>query len=208
MKIKRTIFAAIAIILGILLSLQIRSFQRVDLLVQRSEPGDIFAEMRVLQIANTQLRAHLKEEEKALSEIKSTIADRALEEEMNRLRLLSGEEEIFGEGMEITLNRSIKEFWITDLIAQLVGSGAEAIALNNIRLIAETAGFRDLGTGLLMRKHFFNPPLRLSVIGSRKELKQSVAQSGGILDRIENAYPGLKIAVTEKEKIIIPAVPD
>lgn len=207
MKIKRTIFVAIAIILGILLSLQIRSFQRIDLLIQRSEPGDIFAEMRVLQIANTQLRAHLEEEEKALLEIKSTLADRALEEEMNRLRLLSGEEEIFGEGIEITLGRSVKEFWITDLIAQLVSSGAEAIALNDIRLTAETAGFRDLGTGLLMRKHFFKPPLRLSVIGSRKELKQSVIQSGGILDRIENAYPGLKIVVTEQEKIIIPAVP-
>lgn len=203
---KRTIFTTIAFILGIFLALQIRSFQKIDLLTTRAKPADIFAEMRVLQIANAELRAHLEEQEKALLEMKSTLADRAFEESMDRLRILSGEEPIFGEGIEIIFPRSVKEFWMTDLIAQLVSSGAEAIAINDIRLTAQTAGFRDLGTGLLMGKHFFKPSIRLSVIGPRKELQQSVVQAGGILDRMEKAHPGLRIAVEEKEKIIIPAL--
>lgn len=203
---KRTVFTAIAFILGIFLSLQIRSFQKIDLLTTRAKPGDIFAEMRVLQIANAELRAQLEEEEKALSEMKSALANRALEESMDRLRILSGEEPVAGEGIEITFPRSVKEFWLTDLIAQLVSSGAEAVALNDIRLTEQTAGFRDLGTGLLMRKYFFKPPIRLSVIGPRKELKQSVAQEGGILKRMEKAHPGLKITVEEKEKIVMPVL--
>lgn len=204
---KRAIFTAIVFILGIFLSLQIRSFQRIDLLTARSRPGDILAEMKILQIANADLRAHLEEQEKNLSEMKSALADRALEESMDRLRILSGEEPISGEGIEIIFPRSAKEFWITDLIAQLVSSGAEAVAVNDIRLTAQTAGFRDLGTGLLMRKYFFKSPFRLSAIGPRQELKQSVAQRGGLLDRMEKAHPGLKIAVEEKGKIVIPALP-
>lgn len=203
---KRTVFTAIAFILGIFLSLQIRSFQKIDLLTTRAKPGDIFAEMRVLQIANAELRAQLEEEEKALSGMKSALANRALEESMDRLRILSGEEPVAGEGIEITFPRSVKEFWLIDLIAQLVSSGAEAVALNDIRLTEQTAGFRDLGTGLLMRKYFFKPPIRLSVIGPRKELKQSVAQEGGILKRMKKAHPGLEITVEEKEKIVMPVL--
>lgn len=209
---KRTIFSAIAIILGILLSLQIRSFQRIDILIQRSRPGEAFAELRVLQIANAELRAHLEEEKHALEDVASTLSNRALEDEMNRLRLLSGEESIFGEGLEITFSQPVKEFWITDLIAQLVTSGAEAIAMNDIRLTVGTAGFRAVSggggrlEGLLMRKHFLKPPLRLTAIGGRKELQQSLTQGGGILDRIEHDHPGLKIFLAEREKIIIPAL--
>lgn len=203
---KRTVFTSIAVVLGILLALQIRSFQSIDLLVKRSRPGEVFAELRVLQIANTSLRAHLEEEKKSLSEAASALSDRAIEDELHRLQLLSGEEAVSGEGVEISFDRSIAEFWITDLMAQLVASGTEAVALNGIRLTEQTAGLREISGGLLMRRNFLNSPFHLEAIGPRKELKLSVAQDGGIIDRIQRASPGLKIFVTEKENIIIPAL--
>lgn len=203
---KRTVFASIVVVLGILLALQIRSFQSIDLLVKRSKPGEVFAELRVLQIANESLRAHLEEEKKSLAEATSALSDRAIEDELHRLQLLSGEEAVSGEGVEISFDRSVAEFWITDLMAQLAASGAEAVALNGIRLTEQTAGLREISGGLLMRRNFINPPFHLEVIGPRKDLKLSVAQDGGIIDRIQRASPGLKIFVTEKENIIIPAL--
>lgn len=203
---KRTVFASIAVVLGILLALQIRSFQSIDFLVKRSRPGEVFAELRVLQIANASLRAHLEEEKKSLLEAASALSDRAIEDELHRLQLLSGEEAVSGEGVEISFDRSVAEFWITDLIAQLAASGAEAVALNGIRLTEQTAGLREISGGLLMRRNFMNSPFHLEAIGPRKELKLSIAQDGGIIDRIQRASPGLKIFVTEKENIIIPAL--
>lgn len=205
---KRIFFIALSILLGMLTVLQIRSFQKVRFLVQRSEPRDILAELRILQLANEELRAQVQEEEKLLKEISANLNTGAIEDEILRLRLLSGGEEVFGKGVEITLSAPVKEFWLNDLTAQLVFLGAEAISVNDIRLVSQTAGFRNVGVGILMRRYFLKPPFIIKAIGPSLELKQSLAQNGGILDRIEHAHPGLQITLIEKENVIIPKLPE
>lgn len=204
---KSIIFAIIAFLAGVLLVMQYRSFKKVELLVARSSPGDVLQELRVFQVANQDLRELFEEEKKAYAELQTKLANVSLEEEMARLRLISGQQPVQGEGIELTFNEPISEFWISDLIAELVLGGAEAIALNDIRVTAETAGFRTVAGGLLMRSTFHKTPLRMVVIGPRKALREAVAHEAGLIDRIEDAHPGLKILLAEREKIVIPALP-
>lgn len=199
----KKVFLITAVVIGILLSIQVRSFEKVERILERSKPGSILAELRTFQIANEQLRLRLAGEEKSLNDIHSKITTETLEEEINKLRLLAGEDTVSGEGVELIFNKIIQEFWITDLIAQLVGLGAEAIAINDIRLTSGTAGLRTIGDGLLMRSYFWRAPIRISVIGPQKELKQILGQSGGIIDRIQNANPGLTIILNQRDNILI-----
>lgn len=197
----------IAVITGILLALQIRSFKKVEFLVQRSESTGILSELRTLQLANIQLKENLEEKEKSLTDIYSQVSShKIMEDEINRLSLLSGKVAVTGEGIEITFNSIPKAFWLSDLIAQLVSAGAEAIAINNIRLTERTAGFRNIGVGLLMRRDFIAPPLIVDAIGPKNILKQAINQNGGILDRIKNSTQKLKIELKEQDRIIIPAL--
>ncbi|MBI4994397.1 DUF881 domain-containing protein [Candidatus Peregrinibacteria bacterium] len=197
----------ITIVTSILLVLQIRSFKTVEFLIQRSEPAGILSELRIFQLANIQLKKDIEDKEKSLKNIYQQVSDSKItEDETNRLYLLSGEIPVEGEGIEITFSSDVKEFWISDLVAQLVGAGAEAIAVNNIRLTEKTAGFRNIGGGLLMRRDFIKPPLVIAAIGSKKILKQAINQNGGILDRIKNSTQKLKINLEERDKIIIPAL--
>lgn len=202
----KKVFIITTVAIGILLAVQIRSFKKIEFLIQRSEPATILAELRTLQIANAQLKEHLEESEKALAERRSKIASETIEEEINRLTLLSGEKAVAGEGIEITLSGSPKAFWISDLLAQLLSAGAEAVAFNDIRLTVRTMGFKSTGGGLLMRNHFLRPPLRITVIGPRKELKEAIGAVGSIIDRMKNDNPGLTVLLAERAKIIIPAL--
>lgn len=197
----------IAIVTGILFSLQIRSFKEVESLIQRSGSVGILSELRTLQLANAQLKSVLAEKEKNLEDMQKKVSSGAIiENEINRLRLLSGETDVSGEGIEITFSADVKAFWISDLIARLVSAGAEAIAINDIRLTERTAGFRNIGGGLLMRRNFILPPIKITAIGHKQTLKQAVNQNGGILDNIKNSVSKLKISLTEYDKIVIPAL--
>ena len=197
---------AVIVFSGILLALQVRSFKNVALLTQRTQPADILAELRTFQIANANVKARIIEEEKNLENIRSKIASETIEEEIAKLQLIGGEQTISGQGVEINFSGPIKAYWVSDLLAQLVSGGAEAIAINDIRLTASTFGFRDVAGGLLMRRTFLRPPLRLSVIGSKDELKRAITSRGGILDRIKDAHPGVAVIVAERDAIIIPAL--
>lgn len=192
-----------SVIIGILLIVQMKSFNKLEFLVQRAEPKDFFAQLKTFQIANADLRDKLAEDEKMLNKMNSKIASDTVDKEIQKLTLLNGNEAVSGEGVEITLSASLKEFWITDLIAQLVSAGAEAISINDIRLLDSTAGFREVGGGLVMRSNYFRPPFKLVAIGPEKELAQTVSQNGGILDRIRKATPGMVTKVEQRDKVTI-----
>lgn len=199
----------IAIVTGILFSLQIRSFKEVESLMQRSGSIGILSELRTLQLANAQLKFVLMEKEKNLEDMQKKVFSGAIiENEISRLHLLSGETAVSGEGIEIIFNADVKAFWISDLIARLVSAGAEAIAINDVRLTERTAGFRNVGGGLLMRRNFLLPPIKITAIGHKQTLKQAINQNGGILDNIKNNISRLKISLVERDKIIIPALGD
>lgn len=203
---KFTTITVIAGFLGVLLALQFRAYQKVESFVLRSQPQNILAELRVFQLANQELRAHLQAEEKSLEEVFSKINNASLENEIQHLKLLSGEEAVAGEGIEITLNEPVEDFWISDLTAQLASAGAEAVALNDVRLTMGTAGFRDITGGFILGHLFLRPPLRVTVIGPKQQLHQAIAQNGGIIDRMEHTHPNLQILLSQREKIIIPAI--
>lgn len=199
---KRALLITVLIV-GILVALQIRSFKNITALLQRDKPADVLVQLRTLQVANDALQAHLKEQTKSLEDVRSKITSETLEDEITRLKMLAGEQAINGPGIEITLSGSVKAFWISDLIAELVAIGGEAVAVNDIRLMPQTAGFRDVGGGLLMRYAFLRPPLRISIIGPKDDMYRVMSQNGGILDRIKNAHPGLTILVSPKDTIYI-----
>lgn len=209
---KKTAFIIIAVVLGILLSLQIRSFKQLESFIERSKPADVLAELRTFQVANEQLRTRVGEESKAVADLESNEQHVSVEDEIKRLNLLAGTQAVAGEGVLLTFTDVPEEFWMSDLITQLISAGAEAIAIgdtqNVIRLTPATAGFRSIGGGLVMRRYFLKPPFHLIAIGSKLELRKSVAQEGGIVDRITSTHPQLKITVQVLDRVTIPALKD
>src|SRR3989304_265448 len=59
----------------------------------------------------------------------------ALIQEIDQLKILSGEAEASGPGVEVWLSREISVPDMVDLINEVRNSGSEAIAINNLRVI-------------------------------------------------------------------------
>ncbi|MBP9718177.1 DUF881 domain-containing protein [Candidatus Gracilibacteria bacterium] len=193
----------VTFLMGILLALQVRSLRAAQLFLQRTDQRSVISEIRVFQIANQTLRNQIDEKEKRINDLQKAVAGTGVEDEMDHLALLSGMVPVTGPGIEVTINQSIEAFWMTDIIAQLVGTGAEAVAFNDARITQQNAGFHDVAGGMLMRGDFVKPPYRLAAIGPKEEMRKAIAQPGGIIDRLEKAHPTLKIIVTERDAILM-----
>lgn len=202
---KKALLAA-ALFIGILLALHIRSFRKVEAIIQRSQPVTLMAELRAFQIANETLWMNIQERQKELSEKQTKLASVTIEEEINQLRLMSGEDPVFGKGIEITIDKPVQAFWISDLVAELVAVSGEAVSINDIRLTMRTAGFREVAEGLLMRRDFLTPPLRITVIGPPEKLVEKISAQKGIIERMKAGHPNLTILISKRDTIIIPAL--
>lgn len=164
---------------------------------------NILSEVSVFQLANQETRNAVLKEQKKIDELSSQLASESVAKEIATLRIAAGLEAVTGEGIEVTIDKSVPAFWIVDLLAQLTSSGAEVIAINGNRYLDRTAGLRDVSGGLLMRSVFLRPPYTVTVIGPQVELRNTVSQTGGFVDRIKKTIPDLRVIVAQRESIVI-----
>ncbi len=186
----------------ILLVVQSRSYlaaKKIGVVASRN----ILSEVNVFQLANQEMRGEVDGEQKKIEKLSSQLAQESIANEVTHLRISAGLEAVTGEGIEITIDKSIPAFWIVDLLAQLTSSGAEIVSINGNRYLDRTAGLRDVSGGLLMHSVFLRPPYSISVIGPQIELRNAVSQTGGFVDRIKKTLPEIGVIVAQRDSIVI-----
>lgn len=135
--------------------------------------------------------------------------------ELKRLQVMAGLTPVTGPGIVIVLNDSDRPvhpgepqdvFLIHDddlvrTVNELRAAGAEAIAINKQRIVANTA-IRCAGPTILVNTTRVAPPYVIEAIGNKDELLQ-VDMRGGLLDSLR-AW-GIKVEVTVKDSLTLPA---
>ncbi len=90
------------------------------------------------------------------------------------------------------------------LVNELWAAGAEAIAINNIRLLA-TSGFRQDERGILVGAVRIRPPYQLEAIGNSTAIRAALHIRGGFVDGARAI--GILVEVSEHEQLHLPALP-
>lgn len=131
---------------------------------------------------------------------------RDLQDREKALRVLSGTVGIAGPGLEITIadpgiNVSATVFF--DLINELRDAGAEAISVNDARVVANT-GISEITGGLQVGDRAVLPPYVVKVIGNPTTITTALKIPGGILDVLKAA--GAISSSREYEEIEITSV--
>lgn len=209
----------IAMVLGFMLSMQFKaekatynpptvSFLRVQGLVTQVE--NYKEDRENLQIKIEELRNEL---DKAIARPQLAM----MKEELDLARIHAGMVPVKGTGVEVTLNDSalkphpgqnpnlyvLHDEDILNVLNELKASGAEAIAINNNRITANT-GLRCSGpTIIINRNTHLAPPFVILAIGESATLKSGLNMPGGIADTLRNY--GIQVTIKEKDEIIIPA---
>ena len=181
----------IALILGFFLVIQSRSFSNVSELGARDVRSNAFQEIQILKEKNEDLKKEIEELEDNLIQLSDqNKALESIEAEAEKYKKLSGGARIFGPGVEVTINKEISTVWMIDIINELFNSGAEALSVNGIRIVNSTAGFDTLPLGqTLLNGTILSAPYKFEAIGEPSTLIHVLEVPGGILSRVEKAFP-------------------
>jgi len=208
----------VAIILGLMIALQFRTASSIDRGVPYGREQELTVEKRQLDRDMEQLReevadlsAKLEEAGKGYSE-----ATDAFNSELLKIKLYAGLTAVEGPGVEVILDNlpentrpgvnpylsPIKDDDLLKVINDLRGAGAEAIAVNNQRILA-TSEVRLAGNHINVNLTKLTAPYKVTAIGNATTLKSSLEIKGGLVEYLSDL--GIVVKVEAKDNILIPA---
>ena len=190
-----------AVLLGVLIIVQAKSFEDVSEVISRNTRMDVFREIQILKTTNKNLEDETDELEKQLEKI--TNNQEALEsvrEEIGKYRILTGRVDISGPGVSLKVDGDIKAIWLTDIVNELFSSGAEAVSVNTIRLTNNAIGFDTIPNGqLLLNGVILGQPYMIDAIGDKTVLENALSQPEGIIERMGRSLDDVKIELLQKD---------
>jgi uncharacterized protein YlxW (UPF0749 family) len=168
------IFSLIAIGLGFLIVVQLRSQAAVARTLAAQDDTSVALLINDLNRANNQLMqqgAALAEQQTQLHQaLTAGGADsQALSKELTTLREVNGAVAVHGPGLEIRIQGPVMDFELQDALNNLRNAGAEAISLNGYRIVASTP-IVSRGDILMVAGHAVGTPLDMLVIGDAEQL--------------------------------------
>lgn len=162
--------------------------------------------------AQSQLAERLEDELADLQEARDAFASDgdqqqlAIEQALQRrdvLGVLAGTLPARGPGVSVTIadpDDGVTATRILSTVQELRNAGAEAIQVNDVRVVATTY-FVDSDDGLVVDGTPISAPYRLEAIGDADTLETAMGIPGGVVDTF--ASDGLRAAVTAEVEVVI-----
>lgn len=192
-----------SVLLGFLIVMQARTFTDVTAVIGRDTRADVFREIKILKSTNENLEDEIGDLESQLE--KTSDSGKALEgiaEEILKYRLLTGRVNVNGPGVELKVGGEVKALWLTDIVNELFNAGAEAVAVNGIRLTDKTIGFDTIPNGqILLNGAILKSPFIFTAIGDKEVLRDALEQPHGILQRLGQSVGGVETALDARDSI-------
>lgn len=204
----RLTVAAVAGLLGVLVVGQLRGQAGVPGLsaLSATELTQLIAN---LTAGNDDLRdeiAELGRQEARLTESKDrgeTTVDQ-LTADLARIRAWSGLTAVAGTGVAISVSGPIGGDGIEELLNELRNAGAEAIAVDGVRVVAGVVVAGAPG-GLSIENAPLGDAFEIRAIGSPQILIGTLTRTGGVVAQVGATYPGSRLTVTPVDTMTLPA---
>jgi uncharacterized protein YlxW (UPF0749 family) len=198
---------AVAILIGVLLVGQLRSQAR-PLELSSLTAQELSTLIETLSARNveltdalTDLREQVREYERAEVEGQSDLA--TTEEVLLGISAFGGLIPVEGQGIEIAAEGSFDPIAINDLMHELRNAGAEAIAIDEIRITARSVAV--LGTSAIeIDGVAIGPSFTIRAIGSPDGLRAAIERPGGILRLFEQSIDA-RFTLTQVNRLVLPA---
>lgn len=158
-----------------------------------------------------EVETKLQDTNKKINEYSDKIKnnEKALElisDELDESNMAVGKTDVYGEGVIVTLNDAEKDIvaWdLIDLVNELKYAGAEAISINDVRILNTTDIF-DLRsyTYLTVGQQRVQPPYIVKAIGNPDYLSSILnLKDSGFVDRYKNSGKSVKMETSKKVQI-------
>jgi len=197
----------VALVIGILLVGQLRSQARpIELSTLTAQELSTLIEAlgaRNVELGDNlaDLREQIRDYERADVQGRSDLT--LSEEDLQRISAFGGLAEVEGQGISIQIEGSFDPTAVNDLIYELRNAGAEAIAVNDIRITAQSVAV--LGTRAIeIDGTEIGPSFEIRAIGSPDGLQSAIERPGGILSLLQQSI-NAQFTVQQLDDLIVPA---
>ena len=200
--------AAVAFVLGLLVIVQLRtqasgaafaglSSQELTVLVANlnDRNDEIRGEIGTLERELATLTANTQRGEVSVDELRA---------DLRRVRLYAGIDPATGPGVVITIRGPVDGSGVEDLVNELRNAGAEAIAVESVRLVPGVVTVGAAGA-VTVDGVALADPFELLAIGAPDKLTGSLTRSGGIIAQLAATLPDVVVEVTPLERLDVPA---
>ena len=200
--------AAVTFLLGVLVVVQLRT-QASSAAFAGLSSQDLTVLVANLDDRNDQLRTEVAtlERELAVLDQNTERGDVSLDElraDLRRVRLYAGIDPAMGPGVAVTIRGPIDGPGIEDLVNELRNAGAEAMAIDDLRLVPGVVALGPAGAVILGARQL-DETFTLNAIGAPDKLTGSLARPGGIIAQLSATQPDVSVEVTPLERISVPA---
>lgn len=201
--------AMVCVVLGIMLAVQFRTTQ------------DIRASIPFQRVEDLSQRLSQTEKErdalaKQVQQLRQASESEMATKELEMLKMGAGVMAVQGPGVVVTIDDSkrpskpgenpnlylIHDDDILKVINELWAAGAEAISINEQRLIASSE-IRCAGPTLSVNNTRYSPPYDIRAIGDPQTLETALKMRGGVVETLQ--FWGIQVAVKRQETVKIPA---
>lgn len=205
----KILITIVCAVLGVMLATQFRTneSQKANIPFQRAE--DLSDRLKVVEKERNQLLLEIER-------LQQKASDEVVAREIKMLKAYAGDTALHGPGVKVIVDDSKKPskanenqnlYLIHDddllrIINELRASGAEAIAINDERLIA-VSEIRCAGPTLSVNNNRFAPPYIIRAIGDAKTMENSLKMRGGVIETLK--FWGIQVTVTSEESLVVPA---
>ena len=198
----------VAFILGILVVAQLRVQTTTPALAGVSAQ-DLTVLVGNLNTRNDQLRGEIATLEAQLDELRGNQArgEGSLDElrqDLLEVRAFAGLEPLTGRGVAITVGGAISAQAVQDVVNELRAAGAEAIAIDAVRVVPATVVTGSPGE-LAVDGVALGDPFEIRAVGAPETLTGSLTRSGGIVAQLSATEEGATITVTPLDRTTLPA---
>lgn len=175
------------------------------------------SEQKALKDSIARLRARIVAQQQAATSGASSLS--SLTVELDRQRLAAGLSVPHGPGVSVMLDDSAKampagddaanylihDFELRDVASLLFLAGAEAVAINDERLVASTSIY-CVGSTIIVNNTRLSPPYEIRALGNSSQLEEAL-KDPGTLKKIKSRAQlyGIQFKYTQSKDLSVPA---
>ncbi len=202
----------VALILCLVMFTQFKTIEQTDIVaIETMRETELRSELASWKEKYEEAEIKLEDTNQKIQEYKTQMsseenATELLKQEFVEAEKFLGYTDVQGEGIMITLKdndfKNIERFDLISLVNELKLAGAEAIAINDERIVAQTDIALINNRIILVNGRRISGPYVVKAIGDRKYLESAITIKGGYLDEIK--ANDKDITYTVEENIMLP----